>query len=224
MKIRICLIVLSVLALTLTGCGGGGGGGGESAAGNDSSGLRVLHGALDIPPLTINPGAGSTYNANFRGNSAYRSLPGESASVIVHRANIPSSVLFQLPVVSDGQTKQTLLVYGQENDGSLSAKVHEDNFPELSSGMAAVRVVHALHRTGQIFATVGTDSTRLISHGALSSYITIPAGPQAYSVTESGDPGPFISESSDFEEKKYYTIFVTGEEGVFFTHRVYVDN
>lgn len=212
-----------IVAIFSSSCGGGGGGGGDGAStGNDSTGVRVLHGALDLSPLTV-LGTREPIQSAFRGDAFFRSVAEGAASIVLHRLNRPGQIIFQ-PSVNASESRQTILVFGQSGDDSLSVRVINESIPEIEDGMAAVRIVNSVHDTETVFLTVNGISTADVSEGRLSDYIMVPSGDLPFRVTESGDDGPFLSGRSLFENRRAYTLFVAGEDGLFATQKFYIDN
>jgi len=201
----------------LSACGGGGDGGSGGGGRNESAetGVRLLHGSIDVPPILAETSAAPGVpidQIRFNQSSYYAELP-EGPQTLAVRSNDGGN-LFSLPVtVADGERRSALL-YGTREALGIRVSLLDDVPPELENGFAAIRVVHALAGAATISGSLGgTALPASVGFGKASSYVTVPAGPVSISLARSVDGRTVASQPQQVASRKSYSFMVTGEVG-----------
>ncbi len=220
--------VLLVFLLFLSSCGGGGGGG-ESSSPNDdfvgtnSSGVRVIHGALDAPPFDLFSNARTgeiLQRSRFAGPSGYSSLPVGEQVLSLAPARVGGERKTKTVNYGAGE-RYSLFVRSSAGDGATSVGVIQDSPPELSSGEAALRVFHGVSAVDSISAKVASSSPLIVTHGQASSYLILPAGEISYIIRHSSEGYAFLSGSLLMQEGEVGDLLVAGEPGIYLKAMLY---
>lgn len=217
---KISIIISTSLLLLLSACSGGGGGGDDSSSSNNKNlpktGVRVINGSIDAPPFDVLVAGGATAlpEAKFAGTTGYTSAPAGSLGIVIKRANT-EEVIAQPSLQLDEAQRKSVLFAGDYRDGSSRSFELDDNPGELKAGFAKVRIINAVQGLRGIEVSIGVGPDQIISLGSATDYAEVPAGVVVY--TASSQLGGIANGVVTVEEKKPYSILVTGEWGYFIT-------
>ncbi len=204
-------IVHCVLVALLVAACGGGGGGGSSDGSSASTGMRVLHGAIDAVPVDLfSDVSGVVQTARFGQETRYAELQVGAQNIRLTGALNSSESLFSSPVTVGQNNHLTLLLYGDRGRLGLRTALFTDGLGELGAEMSAVRVIHAVNGPSNIDAV--SDAGNLesgIPFGSSSSYAQLPSGARVLTVR--GNQQTLVNQAVTLEPGKAYTFFVTGE-------------
>jgi hypothetical protein len=215
--------VSAVFALTvgLTACGGGGGGGGSSSGGggsDSSSGVRVLHAAIDGLPVDVVSsarGGAVTSKIFFADKKGYRGLSSGAQSLSLVSSLNAGDVVASFDVTSSGDDAYSILLYGSLGGSGLRVKLIEDAAPEDFSG-ALVRFVHGVAGASSVIVNaVGGEGPQQVSLGSVSDYIAVAPGSVRLTASRGADSQRLMSITEDLEEGGAYTVLVAGEAGYY---------
>lgn len=206
--------------LAFAGCGGGGGGdsesSGKSSGKSASTGVRILHAAIDLPPVFSSSSTSADSiieQVRFNETSIYGELPTGDQVVRVQTLGA-SSESFSFPVTVEKGQRRSVLIYGTRDIFGIHAALLEDFPPELSSGTSAIRIVHGLAGAAALKGSVGGNSlSSPIGFGEASNYIEVPAGPVEVSLARNADGKSVLSATPILDAGTSYTIVITGEVG-----------
>jgi len=208
--------ITSLIALILlcVSCSGGGGDDGESGGGNASSartGVRVLHGSIDLPPVFVSTSTGSTLEqVRFNQSSVYGGLNTGAQTLTLQTVGGTES--FSFPVTVEKNQRRSLLVYGTRETFGVRASLFSDEKPELSEGFAAIRVIHSVAGAAALSGRVGGEVVSA-NFGGQSGYLTVPAGSVQFSIARAADGRGVFSGTKEVLAKKAYTLLINGEIG-----------
>jgi hypothetical protein len=215
------------------GCGGGGGGSGEATTRGEGAktGVRVLHGSIEGPPVqvltslesrTVSP---QTFFAQAVVHDRLSS--GEQTLIVTERFS-PSTVFGSHPVsVTDG-SRFSLLLFNMPDSGTIRSLLVEDSKLEFGDEEGALRVAHAATRAQSVVVTVlqpslGISIENEIQFGRIGEYITLPTGTYQVVVKRGIDSLPLINQTVVLGDKSAKTLLVAGEVGFFVTANEYQD-
>ena len=222
-------IVASVFALffssvTLAGCGGGGGGGG-SGDGASTTGIRVLHGAIDAAPLDVSSSAAPSVvvqRTAFGMPSSYAALPDGRQIVRVGRAKTPDSQIANFNLTVDSSQRFSVLFFGDNANFGLSARVVEDLIPEESGDGALLRVIDGMTGASEVSVVATTSGAARsngqeyrVSFGGVSQYLQVPVGALRVSAKRVADGRILRSVDVTLSAGSAYTFFLAGEADYF---------
>jgi hypothetical protein len=177
-----------------------------------------MHAAIDAAPVDlVASGSGETVisKAVFAGDKGYRSAPSGSQSYNLTRAAAPSQVVASLPITVEGDSRHTVLFFGDTQVFGLRAKVIADQIPDSFSG-AVVRVVNGVTGASAVTANVGTTSLPVTPFGGASDYVEVPVGSGVSIVaSRAADGRRAASATVDLVEGGAYTFLVAGEVGYY---------
>jgi hypothetical protein len=217
---------LSMLFVSACGGGGGGGGGGESPS---STGVRVLHAAIDAAPVDVsvagNPSPVAT-RAVFGLDNKYHALPSGPLSLVMTRAASPSAVIDSFAVTADSQSKFSILLYGDNATFGLRTTLLTDE-PPSDSPSAHVRVVDGVTGAARIVVRISSDAgTESIeaAFGEAAEYVAVGAGVATIRAARVADGQTITSTPVTLEAGKAYTYVVTGEVDYFVKGLLLSDN
>lgn len=223
------LLVASLVTLTpLVGCGGGGGGGGGSSSGS-STGVRVLHAAIDAAPVDVST-LGSTdvisEGNRFAISNFYQDAPKGDQVITILRAKTPSRVVASIPALISSNSKLSVLFYGGISDG-LQTKLLSDQFPSSFAG-ALVRVVHGANGAAAVRAEItssgGGTASGDAGYGEATEYLSVPPGVATITSSRIADGRAINSVAIPVEEGRAYTLLLAGEIGYYVKGVLYTDN
>lgn len=219
------LCLLGIVVVT-AGCGGGGGGGGGGGSSSfPSTGIRVLHGAIEAAPVDLWSGEASSKlltTAAFALPVNYAST-GSGEQVFTLRetgASQGGSVSF--PIAIGKNERQTVLLYGLGSFGSVKHSVLAGFTAELGSGLVALRLINALDGAATLQGSLGQGRGSLMAgYGQASEYAQIQAG--AVNLVMASEGGTITSAAFTLEAGKAYSVLVTGERGYLALSKLYQD-
>ena len=206
------------------GCGGGGGG--NSSGGNTgsltfrpSSGLRLVHAAIDLAPAAIisslNPD-NPLETVRFGLAAPYVSLSRENQAISVSSIANLAAPLFVQAVSPQKDMRQTLLLYGDRGSLGLRLALLDDYPARPVAGKSSLRIIHALAGASAIdadFQQGSAQHTFSAAYGQASAYAELEPGAWNINVRRSADSSPSVSASRTFEAGKAYSIVIEGEQG-----------
>ena len=202
--------LLSLSIIALTSCGGGGGGGGGSSS---TTGVRVLHGAIDAAPVDlITDNSGVVQTVRYGEGGEYLSLGEGQHLLTLFRTKDISSSLFNRSVTNPGDFKFTLLFYGDRGSFGLRTTLIDEEAPEVLSGSGLVRVIDGMTGALSVNLTVGGKQENA-RFGAASAYVEVSPGEQSYIIRRAIDGLSVASGTLLVEEGRAYSIFLAGEQG-----------
>ncbi len=206
-------ISVSIVIIGLLGCGGGGGGGsGGGKSARPSTGLRVLNANIDLAPVEIFLGdeASPRTKAIFSNSSDWISTNG-AQSVNLKRANTDDAVKTVSVTLKDNEV-QSILLYGDLKSFGLRVSNLDDTLPVITSGNAAVRIIHGTVGAAQVAASVGATSIATsTTFGTASEYVLVPAGTSALKAKRVSDSSILYDRPFTFEDGKAYSLLLSGD-------------
>lgn len=209
---RTAFLVLVFLA----SCGGGGGGESEGSKVDSSAqtGVRLLHAAIDLPPVTVSSTAKETASSQVRFNerSLYTGLPLGEQNLTVRPMGAEGVESFSFPVQVSPRKRFSVLVFGTRETFGVQASLFEDSLPDIPEGSAAVRVLHGLSGASALRGSVGGVGFET-DFGGATEYLIVPAGDIAVNASRSADGRVAVSGVRSVANRKAYTLIVSGELG-----------
>ncbi|MDC0357498.1 DUF4397 domain-containing protein [Oligoflexia bacterium] len=217
-----------VLCLVLSACGGGGGG---SDGGSAASGIRVLHAAVDTAPLDIVSALAPEVivgTTRFAQLSPYLQFPEGAQDLVLTKAKTTAPQLFSLPLEVTKGMKNTVLVFGNQDDLGLRIVRFDNDASALAEalvdGQSGVRVVHGVVGAGHISVSLGGEKLfASIPFGGVSEYLLLDSGSQSLLAIRAADKKTLKSAALNFESKRVYTVLVSGEAEFYVVVRAYQD-
>lgn len=222
---RLTTITMSLFTALAVGCGGGGGGG------DVSTGVRVLHGAVDAAPVDVY--ATGQIEPLVRGSafaiaSNYAALPEGPLSLSITRAMTPTTVVGSDTLTVQSGERYSVLVYGDNTTFGLRTRVLSDAVPVELSGNTALRVVDAATGAAAInvFVSAGrsSDPFASVSFGSASPYRAIAEGSTRITAVRAADGRTLGSILTDLQPGKAYTVLFAGEAEYYVKGVLYEDN
>jgi len=212
-----------VLAIALlVGCGGGGGGSGDGAGGgggggSTETGIRVLHAAVDAPPVEIVAGGEATVVqvARFAEAVGYEELSTGAQEVSLRRVGDVAGTVGAFAVTVARNERRSVLLFGEEETG-LQTALLGDEPGEIPADKAVVRVVNGIASARAVAVTLGDAEAALdLDLGASSLYV--PVSPGSTTVTVRDSSRPIFAGARALEAGRAYTLLLAGERGYFIT-------
>lgn len=224
-------LLASVAFLSLaSGCGGGGSDSGGSSSGgnlgNASTGVRILHASIDTAPLDLYLPAtveGVARTFQFANAIGYTKASNGAQTVTVTEAQNPNGVLVNYSVEVAKSSLFSILVYGEEGEGSRSTTLIQDSIPELSNTEAAIKIVHGSFGAAAISLQLGGVEVAQATYGSGSDYKVTTAGAVAVSVNRVVDSKNLFSGTLTLEPKRAYTLLLAGDINDFSKAVLYLD-
>ncbi len=159
------------------------------AQGSGEAQVRVAHLAPDAPNVDVYVnGEPVLTDVPYTTVSDYLSLPAGTQQVTVYATGDTASPVIDAPVDIAAGGAYTVAAVGLVADGSLTAKVYEDDLRSPASGNAKVRVVHASPDAGPV-DVVPRGGQALVSgltFPEASPYAEVPAGTYTLDVNAAG--------------------------------------
>lgn len=217
MKKSIYYGILGLSLFAVFGCGGGGGGSGSGGGSSAATGVRVLHAAVDAPPLEVvsSTGGGVVSTARFGENTLYGGLGTGAQTLIVRPVLESGRTVGAFDVTVGKNERRSIVVYGTEA-GGLRSSVLDDAPGEIPAEKAVVRFVNGLAGASDIAVTVtGGEAGVDLAPGSAS--IHQPVAPGAQTITVRSPSRTVFSGARVFEATKAYTVLVAGEDRYFTT-------
>jgi len=207
------IFILGGLISFLSACGGGGGSGGSGSR----SGVRLLNGAIDAPPLGLFSDqdlAAARSSAKFAQDSLRVGLDEGPQNLIISKGADAARSLFSVPVTFAKGSAISLLVHGDRGDLGLRSSLISDDFGEAPEGSVPFRIVHALNGAADLNFTIsggGQSLSGSAAFGQASSYVFLPVGVYTLEVKRASDGRSLFSAAKSLEKGQAHTVLVTGE-------------
>jgi hypothetical protein len=205
-------------------------GGGPAAADGQAAkrsgakrGLRLLQASLDSAPYTLASSASEKIlqTGRFGLPSDYVNYP--SGEQIIGAASASGAPLFSFAVPLDVPARQTVLVYGSQDDSGVNAALLSDDPGEIPDGMSAVRVINGVDGAGEIRGTAGAASAGdNVPLGGASAYVYAAGGVQPVQIASSRGAVLF-SAVVELKPGRAYSLWAAGEAGYFVAGRLLED-
>ncbi len=224
MKASLLQICAVLFLCFLPSCGGGGGGGGEGS--NDSDGVRVLHGALELAPLDIFV-VGETetvQSVRFAGESFYRSIVKGPVSLQLTVRNRPSQVVRSIDFESSAGVRYTVFAAGSESSSAgLSVRLFTDDPGDIPDGEGALRFLHGTVGASSLLFRLSDGNSTTVPFGGVSQYRFLPAGIYQFTVVREADGRALGSGEVTIENGGAVSLVFSGDTEQFVTAQVYPD-
>lgn len=171
------LFLAAMLFSMIAGCGG------DSSVSLAS--LRVLHASPDAPNVDVYvDGTKVLANVPYPTASSYLSLPAGQHRITVNAAGTSTTVIDVSPNLGSGNAYTAIAA---NFVASIQALLATDETATAPSGQARVRVIHAAPDAGPVDVLVnGQVVLSNVPFGAISSYLTLPAGSYTVQVNAAG--------------------------------------
>lgn len=206
------------LLFMLCACGGGGGGGGSGGgSGSASTGVRILHAAIELAPVDVVSSIATdkvVQRTSFSESKGYSALSAGAQEISIRIAGRLQDQLSLFSLDVQKGNRFSALVFGAAGAQSPArVALFADSRPELSAGQAAVRIVNGLAGSSGLNALVGQAAEiRATPFGSASEYLPVTAGVVS-AVISSG--GKIFDAPLTLDSRRSYSLFVGGEEGYF---------
>lgn len=229
------LLQVALLSLLLTSCAGSGSGGdsSDSSAGNtkqislksNSTGIRVLHAAIDAAPVDLySAGQDLLQTAQFGKTTSYIKAKAGLQTFFLSETQNPTGLLDQFDLDLSQGSRISLLFFGNQTSLGLHSSVLDQAKPELAPGMAAIRVVHGLVGALNLSAFLDTDTlAKNIAFGSAAEYIPVSPGIRTFWAQRAADGLTVYSAAKEIKAGEYYTFLVAGEVDYFVNSTTYQD-
>lgn len=208
----------------LISCGGGGGGGGDSSA---SSGVRIVHGALDLAPVELYSSAvtgGPLAESRFAQIIGYSLPPRQEQVLHVQQRYSAERFGAEITFTQEAGERRILLIAG--NQSNLGIRTALIDVPELSliADQSSLRILHAVTGAAVISASLsGTEGEVSAIFGDASDYLLVPAGATTVSVRRAADQKLIFQAALALQPETQYSLVLTGESDLFVTSLLLVD-
>lgn len=217
------LTVLFVL-FSIVACSGGGGDSGGSKNGRSAAtGIRLIHAALDFPPLQINTAQGGVASSGSFGEPAFHGGPGAGqVNFVVAPVANPAQGLFTAATSLVGGQHRSVLAYAGFETQDIRFNVIDDRAASVPAGQSAVRVINGVSNTSTVKVQVGAAATTAAAPlGAASEYVLVPSGP--YDLVLSSGSGQIGKVGGVLESGASYSVVGHGAGGYFVTTKLLLD-
>jgi hypothetical protein len=209
-------ISIFLTLILLASCGGGGGGEGSGPTPGTSAltGVRLIHTAIDLPPVIVASSGkeGSSPPVRFNERALYSGLPIGEQNLTIRPLGGDGVESFTFPVSVSPRKRFSVLVFGTRETFGINAKLFEDTLPEIPDGSAAVRVVHGLSGASVLSGAVGGVAFEA-PFGDATEYLIVPAGEVAVSARRAADGRVAVSGVRTVANRRAYTLVIAGELG-----------
>ena len=220
------IITAGLLSGVLSACAGGGDGGSASDSNSSAStGVRLIHAALEAAPLQIfsstNP-AQPVQQARFGQETLYAPLKTGAQVLNLSVATQPANVIGTAALTVERNQRYSLLLYGDYTHLGLSTALVLDKPPQLSKDSSALRCMHAASGAGQL--SIEIDDMPLeqaIEFGSSSEYATIDAGLHTILAKRAADGLVLYSGQITTAGRNPYTLVIGGETGLLIVGQLY---
>lgn len=220
----------------LSSCGGGSGGGSSSGSSsksvlegdtrNSNTGIRLLHGALDATPVDLISDQQTIplTTSRFSLPAGFIGISRATQTISVVPTKKLSPILFQQQFSLASNEHTTVLLYGNNQSLGLRFTVIPDSRPAEVGSAAAIRIIHATNAALTLNGTIdGASLADSVPFGGASAYVLIPAGAHTITVSRSADSLRLFTRSTELQQGRSYSVFVTGEAGFHVTGRILED-
>jgi len=211
-------VILPLVALLFAACGGGGGSGeggsGGGASGgigrSTSTGIRVVHGAFDAPPVELRLGTEIVAAGRFAEATRYSTvkLLGPQ-NVAVELANT-GQLLVSLPSDLLQGFEYTLFVTGEARTERLNYVLLSDKIARPAAGSANVRVFHGYEGSSRIVATIGGTALEAVSIGEASELTMVTSGLQRVKISSARSGEVFYDADLTLPDRGEVGLLLTG--------------
>ena len=219
MKIFFRLVVLFI-AMILASCGGSGGGGDSSGS---ETGVRILNGSIEAPPieLMMEGLSGDNTAVKFAEAGTRFSITGEAVN-ISGKSKASGNIVAGVSVPAERNGSYSLLIYGPRSGGRFNAKLLNDIVDNQAPSTIKIRVVNAVNKSAGITASLNSGAPFLVEFGEASPYQSIQPGTLNSVIKTLG--GSIISNRTfDAGSGNKFTLLITGEEDYLVFSRLIVD-
>lgn len=215
-------LFLAVLlsSFIFSACGGGGGGsgsgGGDGSVGslsrNSRTAVRIMHGAVDTTPVTVNVGGRDVQSARYSQTTFYQGVSEGAATVSVFRQNDPSTVFATLDSNFERETEYTLFVVSKPGGSGLDIKYLTDQVIRPASGRGFLRIVNAFQTT-TVSASTTAGAVPAVAFGSASGFVEVPSGPITVDFLNSSG-GRVAGGAYEVPDQGELTLMISGSEGL----------
>jgi hypothetical protein len=212
-------IVFSTIVAVLASCGGGGGGGGGSK-GIPNTGVRILHGGIETPPieLYIDGEASSLASGSFGEEGFYGELKAGAHAAVFAEKNLPSAVVINHRFSVPNGQKISFAILNDPTTGQDVLSQLVDDTSDVLENESAIRVINGVIGVESLECNLanGSQSKRSSSvFGTNSSYVVVPPGTVNLRCTRRADGAEVVRKTISIETGEIKTVLVSGEQGFF---------
>jgi hypothetical protein len=221
------IILLGLVYCLFLGCGSGGGGEDNGGSeGSASTGIKILHAAMDLPPVNITSTAkvgGALAKTRFAEVRGFTELPQGAQNISVQSVDGGTGP-FNFSITVEKNQRTQVLVYGSREKLGINATLLEPREADIASGFAAIRIAHGAEGAASIKGSIGaTALPAVVAYGNVSGYISVPAGNVLIKVARAVDGKSLANELVPVEEGRSYTYFIAGEIDYLTVNNLLVD-
>ncbi len=225
-------LLLIILTINLFACGGGGGSSDGDSDNNTNlgadRGLRIMHGEIDLEPLSIKLADGTLITqAEFAKSLRYFKIAEGTQTINLYRNSDSLSPLASSSLEVAAKGKYSLVVFGSRSGLGTGTKILTDGYAEeIPDGQVAVRIVHTTVGAADLDFRFNSQQAEQVSFGGNSEYFLQPlsaSGTLGFSAVRSVDSRLIASQNLSLEPGKSYSLLITGEIGLFTLVRVFQD-
>ena len=223
LKSLLCFTTVLFLSAFLPACGGGGSGGGGGGS-SSQFGVRVLHGAIEAPPLEfLRPGSDELLRSRFLDEAFYSDAPAGPLLVSLFTANSGGSdLVVSAPVDVEEGSRNTVFVFGDQSTLGIRTNVLRDEFSDDSTSL---RVLNGVDSASSITVNISTVAgPQTVAFGSDTGYLNVGAGDLVFSAARTVDGLVVTSGTIPIAEGNSYTLLISGEAGVFVSQMLYLDS
>lgn len=215
MKIKLTLFI--AIYLLITACGGGGGGSGGGSGGSvsgDRSGIRIIHGVIDAPPISITSSLQSTsvLRSAFFAEESPRVAVGTGEQILsIFKKGSPEATFSNVSLIGERGFKKSLVLAGELETLGLQAALVDDGDAAPGEAQAALRVIHAAVGANTVEVVVGDQASVSAAFGGASEYVTVGAGAVLVSVRRAADQKLIYQGTLNLQARAIYSLAVLGD-------------
>jgi hypothetical protein len=194
------LVVAAVLIALVAGCGG---------SSVSLASLRILHASPDAPNVDVYVDGNKVLaNVAYPTVSSYLSLSAGQHRIMVNAAGTSTTVIDVSPNLASGGAYTAIAANFVAN---IQALLATDETAAPPSGQARVRVIHAAPDAGPVDVLVnGQVVLSNVPFGAISNYLTLPAGSYNVQVNAAGTSTTAIQASLSVGAGANYSVVAIG--------------
>ena len=173
------MAVILVFCSSIAACGGGGGGGGGRTR---ETAIRIIHGAVESPPLAVRgvnkDGVSDVLQtAKFTEQTIYVPIKEGAQEIRVEHANAPEIVVNVFSQAFNKETEYSVFAYPGP-DGDTNLKLIEEPVAQPEKGFARLRFLNAAKGQTRVSVTSSGLALPVVSYGGVSEFVDIPTGPR----------------------------------------------
>lgn len=179
--------------------------------------VRLAHLSADAPSMDVyvdDEPVEALTNVPHKTISPYLLLPAGSRNVKIYAAGDTSEPLIETEVDLQSGGAYTVGAVGLAGDGSLSARIYEDDNMLPAPGNAKLRVIHAVPDVASvdISSRDGEPLFTALGFPNATSYVEVPAGTYALDVNAAGtNTSAFVIPEATFSEGAVYSALAVGQ-------------